>query len=140
MTLEKGEIVLTGESVAPAFKGRYATGDLGYVEDGFLYWAGRKDQQIKYKGYRIEPAEIEQTLESLPGVERAVVLPRRDGTGTVRGLTAVVEGSESLQQLKEALERRLPPCKIPARWAAVEQIPLTHNGKCDRKRLEEMIQ
>lgn len=138
--LERGEIVLAGESVAPAFKGRYATGDLGYVEDGFLYWAGRKDQQIKYKGYRIEPAEIEETLESMPGVERAVVLPRRDGAGTVRGLTAVVEGSESLQQLKQALERRLPPCKIPTQWAAVKHIPLTHNGKCDRKRLEEMIQ
>ena len=140
VTLEEGELILTGESVAPAFGGRYATGDLGYVKEGLLYWAGRKDHQLKYKGYRIEPAEIEGALESLPGVERAAVLPRRGPGGEVRGLTAVVEGSAPVEELRTGLARLLPPCKCPGRWVTMDRIPLTPNGKCDRKRLEEMIQ
>ena len=141
ITLEGGEIILTGASVAPAFGGRYATGDLGYADDrGLLYWAGRKDHQLKYKGYRIEPAEIEGALEALPGVERAAVLPRRDSAGGVKALVAVVEGSAAPQTLRQALAGRLPGYKIPSQWRAVERMPLTPNGKCDRKRLEEMIQ
>lgn len=140
ISLEEGEIVLTGASVAPRFGGKYSTGDLGYVENGLLYWAGRRDLQLKYKGYRLEPARIEGALEALPQVERAAVLPRRDGAGQVKGLTAFVEGTGlEPEMLAQALAERLPPSQIPGQWRLLDRMPLTHNGKCDRKRLEEML-
>lgn len=138
VTVEEGEIVLRGESVAPAFGGVYATGDLGRVENGRLYWLGRRDDQLKYKGYRVEPAEIERALEALPGVERAAVVPRRRG-GDVRGLVAFVVGECRADGLAAALSQHLPPYMIPGQWCSVAQLPLTPNGKCDRKRLEEMV-
>lgn len=140
LSLEDGEIVLRGESVAPAYGGVYPTGDLGHVENGLLYFDGRRDDQIKYRGYRIEPAEIEAALESLPGVERACVLPRRAG-GQVRGLTAFVETGQRLrpEELAGALARRLPAYLIPGEWRFSASLPLTPNGKCDRKRLEEQM-
>lgn len=138
VTVEGGEIVLRGESVAPAFGGVYATGDLGKAENGLLYWLGRRDDQLKYKGYRVEPAEIERALEALPGVERAAVVPRRSG-GHVRGLVAFVVGDRQGEELAAALSRRLPAYMIPGQWRSVARLPLTPNGKCDRKRLEEMI-
>jgi len=138
--LRGGEICLKGASVAPRFGGEYATGDLGYVENGLLYWAGRRDLQLKYKGYRLEPARIEGALEALPQVERAAVLPRRDGAGQVKGLTAFVEGHGlEPEALARALAERLPPYQIPGQWRLLERMPLTPNGKCDRKRLEEML-
>lgn len=140
ISLEEGEIVLAGASVAPRFGEKYSTGDLGYVEKGLLYWAGRRDLQLKYKGYRLEPARIEGALEALPQVERAAVLPRRDGAGQVKGLTAFVEGTGlEPEMLAQALAERLPPSQIPGQWRLLDRMPLTHNGKCDRKRLEEML-
>lgn len=140
ISLEEGEIILTGASVSPRFGGKYATGDLGYVEKGLLYWAGRRDLQLKYKGYRLEPARIEGALEALPGVERAAVIPRRDGAGQVKGLTAFVEGAGlEPEKLVQALADLLPPSHIPGQWRLLDRLPLTPNGKCDRKRLEEML-
>ena len=140
ISLEEGEIILTGASVSPRFGGKYSTGDLGYVENGLLYWAGRRDLQLKYKGYRLEPARIEGALEALPQVERAAVLPRRDGAGQVKGLTAFVEGAGlEPEKLAQALGDLLPPYQIPGQWRVLDRLPLTPNGKCDRKRLEEML-
>ena len=79
-------------------------------------------------------------MESLPGVERAAVLPRRGPGGEVRGLTARVEGPARTETLRTELARLLAPCKCPGQWVRMDRIPLTPNGKCDRKRLEEMIQ
>ncbi|OUN11574.1 AMP-binding protein [Flavonifractor sp. An9] len=138
--LENGEIVLAGASVSPRFGGKYSTGDLGYVENGLLYWAGRRDLQLKYKGYRLEPTRIEGALEALPQVERAAVIPRRDGAGQVKGLTAFVEGTGlEPEKLAQALADLLPPYQIPGQWRVLDRLPLTPNGKCDRKRLEEML-
>lgn len=64
------------------------------MEKGLLYWRGRLDDQVKYRGYRVEPAEVAAALETIRGVERAAVLPRRDGAGQVRGLTAFLEGRD----------------------------------------------
>lgn len=140
ISLEEGEIILTGASVSPRFGGKYSTGDLGYVENGLLYWAGRRDLQLKYKGYRLEPTRIEGVLEALPQVERAAVLPRRDGAGQVKGLTAFVEGAGlEPEKLAQALGDLLPPYQIPGQWKLLDRLPLTPNGKCDRKRLEEML-
>ena len=103
-----------------------------------LYWLGRKDHQLKYKGYRVEPAEIERALESLPGVERAAVVSRRRG-GDIRGLVAFIVGEGSGDRLAAALSQRLPSYMIPGQWRSVARLPLTPNGKCDRKLLEEMV-
>ena len=100
----------------------------------------RKDHQLTSPGHRIAPAEIAGALEPLPGVERAAVLPRRGPGGEVRGLTAVVEGPARTEALRTGLAQLLAPCKCPGRWVRLDRIPLTPNGKCDRKRLEEMIQ
>ena len=125
--------------MAPAYGETYHTGDLGHVRHGRLYWDGRKDFQIKFKGYRIEPAEIEAALESLEGVGRAAVLPRRDSSGQVRGLTAFIEGDCGREELAAALQKRLPAYMVPGEWRFLQQIPLNDRGKCDRRALEEML-
>lgn len=142
IALEQGEIVLRGESVAPAYGGTYPTGDRGRIRDGLLYWAGRLDDQIKYKGYRIEPAEVEAALEGLPGVGRAAVLPRLGRDGQVRGLTAFWEGDAPPdgRDLAALAAERLPRYMAPGEWRRLERLPLTPNGKCDRKRLKEMLE
>ncbi|HIR85395.1 MAG TPA: AMP-binding protein [Candidatus Galloscillospira excrementavium] len=141
ITLEDGEIVLRGESVAPAYGGTYRTGDLGRVEKGLLYWRGRLDDQVKYRGYRVEPAEVAAALETIRGVERAAVLPRRDGAGQVRGLTAFLEGRDlpAGPELARLARLRLPGYLCPDQWRRLERMPLTANGKCDRTRLKEML-
>ena len=116
ISVENREIILRGASVAPAYGGMFSTGDLGHVENGLLYWDGRRDLQIKYKGYRIEPGEIEAALAALDGVEEAAVLPRRDPAGQVRGLTAFVAGPVQAPVLAGALAARLPRYMIPADW------------------------
>lgn len=149
-----GEIVLRGGALSSGYLDggpggfretpsglAYGTGDLGVFRDGKLWFRGRKDRQIKYKGYRIEPEEIERTLETLPGVERAAVLPRRGPDGGVRGLTAFLEGEDLPEEgaLSRRLAERLPPWMIPGRYRILPCMPLTPNGKCDRKRLEEWL-
>ena len=142
IALEQGQIVLRGESVAPAYGGTYPTGDRGRIRDGLLYWAGRLDDQIKYKGYRIEPAEVEAALEGLPGIGRAAVLPRLGRDGQVRGLTAFWEGDAPSdgRDLVALAAERLPRYMAPGEWRRLERLPLTPNGKCDRKRLKEMLE
>lgn len=137
LALEGGEIVLCGESVAPAYGSRYHTGDLGLWRDGLLYWSGRKDDQLKYKGYRVEPAEIEAALEAIEGVEHAAVLPRTHRDGSVLGLTAFWEGGAPAETVKAAAGRRLPPYLLPTHWAPLPRLPLTRNGKVDRLALKE---
>lgn len=139
ITLEDGEIVLRGESVAPAWGGVYHTGDLGHICQNALYWDGRRDFQFKYKGYRIDPSEVEAALEALEGVERAAVLPRRDSRGQVRGLTAFWEGRGEPGQLAKALEASLPRYMIPGQWRHLPRLPLNRNGKCDRNALEVLL-
>ena len=139
ITVEDGEIVLRGASVAPAWGGVYATGDLGHICDGALYWDGRRDFQFKYKGYRIDPSEIEAALETLDTVARAAVLPRRDSRGQVRGLTAFVEGSGDGNSLARALGQRLPGYMVPGQWRFLPSLPLNENGKCDRRALEVQL-
>ena len=139
ITLEDGEIVLRGESVAPAWGGVYHTGDLGHICQNALYWDGRRDFQFKYKGYRIDPSEVEAALEALEGVERAAVLPRRDSRGQVRGLTVFWEGRGEQGHLAKTLEASLPRYMIPGQWRHLPRLPLNRNGKCDRNALEVLL-
>ncbi len=120
----------------------YRTGDLGRIEDGLLYCSGRKDAagQIKYKGYRIELADIESNLASLTGVAACAVTAKRGRDGAVLAIRAFAEllpGADlSPEAVKEALAERLPDYMIPKTVRILDRLPVTENGKTDRKALE----
>ncbi len=119
----------------------YRTGDRGYLQDGMLFYCGRMDLQIKLHGYRIELEDIENNLRRLPGVEHAVVLPnQRDGK--VKSLTAyVVENEHPAEEkaetevLRNSLKQYLPDYMIPKKFVYLDVMPMTNNGKADRKKL-----
>jgi amino acid adenylation domain-containing protein len=120
----------------------YRTGDIArWFEDGNMQFLGRKDQQVKIRGYRIELGEIESQLTSHPQVSDGIVLDRVDGTGNkylCAYYVSKVKGEEiDREELKEYLLRELPEYMIPAYFIAIEKIPLTANGKLDRKGLPE---
>ncbi|WP_336355556.1 amino acid adenylation domain-containing protein [Pseudomonas granadensis] len=112
----------------------YRTGDLArWRADGTLEYLGRNDDQVKLRGVRIEPGEIEAALRAHSAVQDAVVLVR-DG----RLLTWFSERSAvDIADLRRHLQSRLPEALIPAAYVRVEAMPLTANGKLDRKALPE---
>ncbi|MEU6238035.1 AMP-binding protein [Kitasatospora sp. NPDC047058] len=114
---------------------RLHTGDHGRLdEDGHLYFTGRLDDQFKRRGVRMSTPEIEAAALDVPGVRAAAALPPRDGLD----LRLVVTGEEGLtaRQVVEGLEQRLEPAKVPADCRVLARMPLTPNGKIDRKALE----
>ncbi|MEV4813334.1 non-ribosomal peptide synthetase [Micromonospora avicenniae] len=145
-----GEIHLTGAQLARGYLGRpeldrerfvrlhdgrraYRTGDLGRLRpDGLLEFVGRSDDQVKVRGYRIEPGEIATVLAEHPAVARAVVLPHRPAHGQIR-LHAYVttQGTVTEDALRAHLAGLLPPAVMPAKIAVLEEFPQTANGKID---------
>ncbi|MGE7879843.1 thioesterase domain-containing protein, partial [Peribacillus muralis] len=116
----------------------YRTGDLvRYLADGHLDYLGRIDNQVKIRGFRIELGEIEANLESHPSVKEAVVLIRENQPGDQR-LVAYVVGEGSMHEWREHLKRQLPNYMVPAHFIEVDTIPLTTNGKVDRKALNSL--
>ncbi len=115
----------------------FLTADRGAVRDGYLWFLGRADDQLKYKGYRIEPAEIEAALCAVPGVRAAAAVPRRTADGRVTALAAYVaaDGTVTEAALRAALAAALPPYMVPKQFVLCPALPLTANGKIDRKRL-----
>ncbi|MER5868415.1 amino acid adenylation domain-containing protein [Streptomyces sp. NPDC002044] len=117
----------------------YRTGDLArWRADGTLEYLGRGDDQIKVRGYRVEPGEIEAALTALPGITQAVVLAR--GEGVRQNLVAYLErpaGGEppAAAELRAALSEVLPDYMVPARYVVLERLPLLAHGKVDRKAL-----
>lgn len=117
----------------------YKTGDLGrMLPDGDIEFLGRKDHQVKIRGFRVELGEIENQLLKHPLVREAVAADRVDSGGN-RYLCAYVvwNGEPDVPGLKEHLARYLPEYMIPTYFVAMEKVPLTQNGKIDRKSLPQ---
>lgn len=115
----------------------YRTGDLGrYIEGGDIAFCGRSDAQVKIRGHRVEPGEIEATLEQHPLVERACVVSSANRFGEIQ-LAAYLISKQHLtsDDLREFLSRKLPEYMIPAEFIRLEQLPLTAHGKVDRRAL-----
>ncbi|MEI6704692.1 MAG: amino acid adenylation domain-containing protein, partial [Deltaproteobacteria bacterium] len=125
--------------VAHPFKsGRrlYRTGDLGRrLADGTVLFLGRKDDQVKVRGFRIECGEVERALLNHPAVTGAVVVAH--GEGANRELVAFLLADRNLDigSLKSELSRQLPSYMMPARFVTLELFPQNANGKVDRKQL-----
>ena len=117
----------------------YLTGDLGRRgTDGILVHVGRRDFQVKVRGYRIEVSEIESALRSVEGILDAAVVGRDAEPGKVRLVAYFVASGAppvSVRTLREHLARTLPDYMMPSAFVAMAAIPLTPNGKIDRARL-----
>ncbi len=154
---EAGEIYIGGESVARGYRnapelteGRfiadpfrkdaqarmYRTGDLGkFLTDGQIAFLGRIDQQIKIRGFRVEPEEIASTLNQHPAVRASAVIGRESGQEKETRLVAyiVLEGNSTptANDLQRHLSSFLPDYMIPSAFVSMESLPLTTNGKID---------
>ncbi|HTI09034.1 MAG TPA: amino acid adenylation domain-containing protein [Puia sp.] len=117
----------------------YKTGDLAkWLGDGNIQYLGRMDDQVKIRGYRIEPGEIEQVLEQHEMVNRAVVLASNNGTGNKQLIAYILpSGFLDLHRLRSWLQDTLPGYMVPDRLIEISNLPLTANGKVDRRRLPD---
>lgn len=135
---------LTAERLVPdpfgvsAGERLYKTGDIAYYQtDGCLVFMGRQDDQIKFQGYRIELGEIEATLRAYEGVRDACVALREDDPGDKRlvGYVTTTEQPLSMIDLRNFLQERLPTYMVPSSIVLLETLPLTVNGKVNRRLL-----
>ena len=157
-----GELCLAGEGLARGYRGRpgltaerfvpdpegpsgsrlYRTGDRVRLQaDGELGYLGRLDRQVKLRGFRIEPGEIEAALVRQPEVAEAVVAVREDRPGAVRLVAYVVPAALAAgawphpEELRQRLEESLPRPLVPSAVVLLERLPRTPNGKLDRAAL-----
>ncbi|HLP61915.1 MAG TPA: amino acid adenylation domain-containing protein, partial [Candidatus Deferrimicrobium sp.] len=115
----------------------YKTGDLArWLADGNIEFLGRIDHQVKIRGIRVELGEIESRLAKHPGIKKSIVLMREDERGDKYLCAYVVSKSEHvISGLREYLAKELPDYMIPSYFVPLEKIPLTPNGKIDRRAL-----
>ncbi|MZI95888.1 amino acid adenylation domain-containing protein [Vibrio sp. CAIM 722] len=155
-----GEIVIGGEGVALEYLGRedltaerflpnpfssepgarmYCSGDLGRrLPDGTIEFLGRNDFQVKIRGYRIELGEIETALQALPAINDAVVIAKGDSAENKRLIayyTLAPHNDITVADLKSTLSQQFPPYMVPGAFVVIDSIPLTPNGKVDRRAL-----
>ncbi|QLE75854.1 amino acid adenylation domain-containing protein [Streptomyces rectiverticillatus] len=138
-----GQPALTAERFVehPSAGRIYRTGDVVSARpDGTLDFHGRVDDQVKVRGFRIEPGEIEHALRDHPRVADAAVAVVRPGADDARLVAFVVpdgEGQPAVAALRDHLAGRLPAHLLPNAWSVVDALPLTGNGKVDRPALAE---
>ncbi len=115
----------------------YKTGDLGrWTADGVIEYLGRNDFQVKIRGFRIELGEIEARLAEYEGVREPVVLAREDSSGDKRLVAYYVSGVNiEVEALRAHLLTKLPEYMVPGAYVRLDRMPLSHNGKLDRKAL-----
>ncbi|MET8691172.1 amino acid adenylation domain-containing protein [Streptomyces bauhiniae] len=114
----------------------YRTGDLGrWLPDGTLDCVGRRDQQVKLRGHRVELPEIEQTLTRIAGVDQVFAEVRRHGGRTVLAVWYTGDAEPGPGRLREEAARLLPAYMLPDVVARLDEVPLNRNGKADRNAL-----
>ncbi len=117
----------------------YKTGDLArYLPDGRIEYIGRIDHQVKLRGYRIEPGEIEASLRLFPGVKEALVIPEEDKVSEKQlsaYFTVTNKFHADMADLRRYLRSRLPEYMVPSSFIRLEKFPLLPNGKVNRKAL-----
>ena len=122
----------------------YRTGDLvRYLDDGNLAFLGRVDHQVKLRGFRIELGEIEYQLSSHPDIEASVVLVREDKPGQkllVAYFTSdsIKDDADLIEDIRQLLQAQLPDYMVPSRLIRLQTMPLSANGKIDRKLLPQV--
>ena len=156
---QMGEIRIGGRGVAHGYHQRpdltasrfprndeghvfYTSGDRGYWgQDGLLHYAGRLDEQMKIRGHRIEPGEVETILRRLTGVKKAAIAiqPGENGLDRLLGFLLLQENHPDLTNLLNQAKEQLAPHMMPDRLLPVPSLPFTANGKLDRKALLDLI-
>ncbi len=152
----EGEIYLGGESLAEGYNNRkelnqekfitksgkrlYKTGDIGkWMENGDIMYVGRKDDQFKIRGFRVEIDDITTNLLAKPSIEKVTVLVQENSKQEKDIVVYFVsDKKETISSLQEFLSFRLPKYMIPSSYIQLESIPLTNNGKVDKKKLLAM--
>ncbi|NEW06399.1 amino acid adenylation domain-containing protein [Paenibacillus sp. SYP-B3998] len=157
----QGELYVAGEGLARGYLNRpdltaekfvdnpfvregkmYRTGDAArWLSDGTIEYLGRMDHQVKIRGYRIELGEVETALLKIDSIQEAVVIARENEDGS-KQLCAYFKGDSLLaaKQIRMELSQEIPDYMIPSYFVQLEQIPLTSNGKIDRKALPSPVE
>lgn len=155
---ERGEICIAGDGLAVEYLGDraltaqkfvhmavgggakrvYHSGDIGFWRDGLLYYAGRSDRQVKVRGHRVEPAEVERAIASLPGVNSCAALTVDGGSGYETKLVAFYTTSDRqplATSVVDQIGEQIPSYLRPQAVVHTERLPLTTTGKLDRSSL-----
>ncbi|MGH7286834.1 MAG: class I adenylate-forming enzyme family protein, partial [Myxococcota bacterium] len=150
----QGEIQLRGPNLMRGICGRirselfdadgyYSTGDLGTLdEDGYLWYAGRRDDMFKLKGATVYPTEVESGLRSIPGVAQAFVTDVSADGGAPEIAVLVVSKEGDAEALAGAARARLSAFKVPTLWLVVadsDSVPMSATGKVDKRALQELL-
>jgi amino acid adenylation domain-containing protein len=152
-----GELLIGGRGVGRGYLGRpsltaerfiphpfggqpgarvYRTGDrVRWLEDGTMEFLGRADHQAKIRGFRVEPAEVEAALERHPAVREACVVVSDDASGGRRLVAYLTGGAADAAPLRAHLRERLPEYMVPGAFVFLDALPLSPNGKVDRRAL-----